>query len=203
MRSALSARAAKAASWGREPLTDQMAMPKADFLRRELYADWFKPQDFYNVMASPRCSRKAPRRSSSPFAARRSAISRRTISCSLAASSAISAGLGIRLDRERTADELAAAKLTLDSSADAILLVDRNLRVADANAAARAMLEAGKAVRLRAGRLELHDPKADAKLARMAAGARGGNGRDAWREPRLRRRLQPRRGVDDRNIERR
>ena len=37
----------------REPLTDQMVMPKADLVRTELFADWFSPQDFYSVMAFP------------------------------------------------------------------------------------------------------------------------------------------------------
>ncbi len=82
--------------------------------------------------------------------------------------------LGIRLDRERTADELAAAKLTLDSSGDAILLVDRGLRLTYANVAARALLAAGGAIRSHQGRLELCDRGTHAKLARMTAGARGG-----------------------------
>jgi DNA-binding CsgD family transcriptional regulator len=62
----------------------------------------------------------------------------------------------------------------LDAIQDAILLVDRDLRVRHANAAARAMLDAGKAICLRNGRLEVNDPKADAKLARILAGECGG-----------------------------
>jgi hypothetical protein len=30
-----------------------MVMPKADLLRSELYADWFRPHGFYGVMAAP------------------------------------------------------------------------------------------------------------------------------------------------------
>ena len=37
----------------RQPLTDRMVMPKAEFVRTELYADWFRPQDFSSVMAHP------------------------------------------------------------------------------------------------------------------------------------------------------
>src|SRR5579871_2354396 len=31
----------------RQPLTDRMVMPKATFLRSELYADWFQPHRFH------------------------------------------------------------------------------------------------------------------------------------------------------------
>ncbi len=82
--------------------------------------------------------------------------------------------LMIRLDRERAAEELAAADLMLDDVGDAVLLIDREARLAHANAAARAMLEAMGTIRLHQGRLELHDPEADAKLRRMAAGGRSG-----------------------------
>src|SRR5271156_6007461 len=37
----------------REPMTDQMVMPKAALVRTELYADWFRPQSFHSVMAFP------------------------------------------------------------------------------------------------------------------------------------------------------
>jgi DNA-binding CsgD family transcriptional regulator len=62
----------------------------------------------------------------------------------------------------------------LDDVADAILLIDREGRLAHANAAARAMLDAARTIRLHQGRLELHDPEAAAKLRRMAADGRSG-----------------------------
>jgi hypothetical protein len=37
----------------RSALTDRMVMPKAAFVRTELYADWFVPQGFHGVMACP------------------------------------------------------------------------------------------------------------------------------------------------------
>ena len=82
--------------------------------------------------------------------------------------------LSIRLDRERTTADSVQAKLMVDAIQDAILLVDRDLRIRHANAAARAMLEAGKAVRLHKGRIKVDDPKADYKLARLLAGRWGG-----------------------------
>jgi DNA-binding CsgD family transcriptional regulator/PAS domain-containing protein len=159
----------------REPLTDQMAMPKADFLRTELFADWFRPQDFCSVMAFPTLFKESG--SAVLVAFRNPSLG------DFEADDLMKLGrfaghfgraLGIRLDRERTADELAAAKLTLDSSRDAILLVDRGLRLIHANAAARAMLDAGGPIRSHQGRLELCDLGTQAKLARMTAGACGG-----------------------------
>jgi len=37
----------------REALTDQMVVRKPEFMRTELYADWFAPQRFHSVMAAP------------------------------------------------------------------------------------------------------------------------------------------------------
>jgi hypothetical protein len=42
-----------------EPLTDTMVMPKAVFVRTELYADWFRPQRFHGVMAFPTLFKKS------------------------------------------------------------------------------------------------------------------------------------------------
>ena len=82
--------------------------------------------------------------------------------------------LSIRLDRERDAEQLAETNLMVDDVGDAILLIDRDLRLAHANAPARAMLDRGGVLRSHNGRLELHDPRTHAKLARMAAEGRGG-----------------------------
>jgi DNA-binding CsgD family transcriptional regulator/PAS domain-containing protein len=159
----------------REPLTDRMVMPKDALVRTELYADWFRPQDFHSVMAYPALFKHS---ASAVVVAFRS----RTLGDFEAADLArlgrfadhFGRALTIRLDRERTADDLARAQLMLDAIEDAILLVDQDLRVRHANAAARAMLDAGKAIRLHKGRLEVNDAKTDAKLARILAGGWGG-----------------------------
>ncbi len=78
--------------------------------------------------------------------------------------------LSIRLDHESTAERLFAANSVLDDIPDAILMVDRDLRLHYANSVARAMLQRDEAIRLHNGRLQLHDPRLDAKLALMAAG---------------------------------
>jgi DNA-binding CsgD family transcriptional regulator/PAS domain-containing protein len=159
----------------RQPLTDTMVMPKAVFLRTELYADWFRPQNFYSVMAFPALFRESHsavvvafrNRSLGGFEAEDLAQLDRF-------AKHFGRALGFRLDREQSEEQLAATNLLLDEIEDAILLVDRDLLLCHANAAARAMLETGRALRSRSRRLELHDPRKHAELAQMAAGARRG-----------------------------
>jgi DNA-binding CsgD family transcriptional regulator/PAS domain-containing protein len=157
----------------REPLTDCMVMPKAAFVRTELYADWFRPQGFHGVMAFPTLFKES---ASAVVVAFRDRSLGDFESDDLAALGRFAGhfrrALTIRLDRERAAEELAAANLMLDDVPDAVLLIEHDLRLVHANAAARAMLEAGGAIRSHQGRLEFHDPEADAKLTRMAAGGR-------------------------------
>ncbi len=159
----------------REPLTDRMVMPKAAFVRTELFADWFRPQDFYSVMAFPALFKQS---ASAVVVAFRSRSLGDFEAADLAELGRFAGhfrrALSIRLDRERTAEQLAATNLMLDEVGDAILLIDRDLRLCHANSAARPMLEEGGVLRSHNDRLELHDSQADAKLARMAAGARGG-----------------------------
>jgi len=159
----------------REPMTDQMVMPKAALVRTELYADWFRPQSFHSVMAFPALFKQ---NASAVVVAFRS----RTLGDFEAPDLAklgrfadhFGRALSIRLDRERTNEDLAQAKLMLDAIQDAILLVDRDVRIHYANAAARAMLKGAQAIRLHNGRLEVHDPKTDAKLTRILTGGCGG-----------------------------
>jgi len=159
----------------REPLTDGMVMPKEALVRTELYADWFTPQDFYSVMAFPALFKE---NASAVVVAFRSQTAGDFDAADLAElgrfADHFGRALGIRLDRERTANDLTRAQLALDAIQDAILLVDRDLRVRHANAAARAILDAGEPIRLHKGRLVVCDPKADAKLARILAGECGG-----------------------------
>ena len=86
------------------------------------------------------------------------------------------------MDREQTFERLAAANFLLDEVRDAILLIDREARPVHANAAARAMLDAGQTIRLSRGRLELQDPEANARFLRMAALRRDGEIRLAGRD---------------------
>jgi len=159
----------------REPLTDQMVMPKAEFLRTELYGDWFRPQDFDSVMAHPAVFRQS---ASAVVVAFRDRSRGDFEADDLAGLGRFAAHFGralsLRLDRERFAEQIATANLLLDEVEDAILLVERDLRLCHANAAARALLDAGRAIRSHDGRLGLPDPRAHAKLARTAAAGRSG-----------------------------
>lgn len=158
-----------------QPLTDKMVMTKAAFVRTELFADWFQPQKFDGVMAFPALFKESAsavvvafrNRSRGDFEAGDLAEFGRF-------ADHFGRALSIRLDRERVAEQLAAINLMLDEVGDAMLLIDRDLRLRHANAAARAILDEGGAIRSHDGRLELHDSQGDAKLARMAAGGRGG-----------------------------
>lgn len=159
----------------RRPLTDRMVMPKSVFVRTELFADWFQPQNFRGAMAFPALFKEG---ACAVVVAFRNG-SRADFEASDLAQLGRFAGhfgraLSIRLDRERTAEQLAATNLMVDDVGDAILLVDRDVQLRHANAAARAMLDAGAVLRSHNGRLELHDHEADAKFARMTAGGRGG-----------------------------
>jgi DNA-binding CsgD family transcriptional regulator/PAS domain-containing protein len=159
----------------RQPLTDQMVMTKRTFKRTELYADWFMPQEFHGVMAFPVLFKESL---SAVVVAFRNRKRIDFESADLAQLGRFAhhfgQALSIRLDRERTAADLMAANLMLDAIRDAILLVDRDLRLQHANRAGRAMLDESKVVRLRRGRLEIRDAKANALIAKMVSGARGG-----------------------------
>ena len=144
----------------REPLTDRMVMPKGRPRSNRALRRLVQAQDFHSVMAFPALFKdnacavvvafrsraagdfeaEAPGQARSlrrPFRAR----ARRAN--------------GPRTDFER----LAAANFLLDEGRDAILLIDREARPVHANAAARAMLDAGQTIRLSRGRLELQDPR--------------------------------------------
>jgi DNA-binding CsgD family transcriptional regulator len=171
----------------RRPLTDQTVMTKAAFVRTELFTDWFVPQGFHSVMAVPILFKESASaiivalgdRSRGDFeAADMSELGR--------FADHFGRALSIRLNQERTADDLAAANLILEDMREAVLLVDRDVRLQHANAAGRAILEGGKGIRLHGGRLEMRDPLADATLAQLVAGARGGelrlsrSGQEGW-----------------------
>ena len=159
----------------RRPLTDQMVTPNAAFVRTELFANGFRPQNFRRITAFPvrfkegACAVIAAFRSGS-----RADFKADDLMKLHRSAGHFGRALSIRLNRERTAEQLAATNLMLDGVGDAFLLIDREVKLRHANAAARTMLERGRAVRAHNGRLELHDPEARAKLARMAEGARGG-----------------------------
>ena len=159
----------------RAPLTDQMVMPKAEFTRTELFADWFRPQSFHGVMAHPALNRDT---ASSVLVAFRSPSQGEFEASDLTAiggfASHFGRALGVRLELERMARELFLVNQILDDLPRGVFLVDRSLKLRHANSAGRTLLEVRKGLRLDQGRLALDDPSSDARLRRMAAEGRGG-----------------------------
>ncbi len=160
----------------RQPLTDQMVMPKADFLRSELYADWFRPHGFHGVMAAPALFKS---RASVVLVAfrdrRREDFERADLKKIRGLAYHFGQALSLHADREQAEQELAAAKVVLDEMPDAILFVDYTARLKHVNKIGQIMLDSGAVIRrLLNGRLEIRDRQADQLLAAMISGARGG-----------------------------
>jgi hypothetical protein len=113
----------------REPLTDRMVMPKDALVRTELYAHWFRPQNFHSVMAYPALFKD---NASAVVVAFRSRAAGDFEAEDLARLGRFAGhfgrALGARMDREQTFERLAAANFMLDEVRDAILLIDREAR---------------------------------------------------------------------------
>lgn len=159
----------------RQPMTDRMAMPRAAFVRTELFADWFKPQSFHSVMAHPTLFKDT---ASSVLVAFRSPSQGEFEASDLTTIGRFAGHFGralaVRLELERMARELFLVNQILDDLPRGIFLVDRRLRLRQANAAGQTLLKARKGLRLDKGRLAIQDPSSDARLRRMAADGRGG-----------------------------
>jgi DNA-binding CsgD family transcriptional regulator len=160
----------------RQPLTDRMVMPKAEFLRSELYADWFRPHGFRGVMAAPALFRNKASIVLVTFRDRgREDFDRADLKKINGLAHHFGRAFGMRADREQAEQEFAAAKMVLDEIPDAILFVDRVTRLKHVNKAGRIALNSGAVIRrLLNGRLEIRDRQADQALAAMISAARGG-----------------------------
>ena len=157
----------------KQALANHMVVAKSDFVRTELYADWFAPQRFRSVMAAPTlfehnasavifAFRDAPR---GDFEADDLAQAGRF--------AGLSAVLRFRFAHERMIAQVAAANFILDGLPDAIFLVSRNGCLQQVNKAGKTMLALGTPVRLLKGRLELQKPELTERMQRMIGAARG------------------------------
>jgi len=160
----------------RQPLTDRMVMRKADFLRTELYADWFRPQGFHGVMAAPALFKNKASAVLVTFRDRlREDFERVDLKKISGLAYHFGRALSMRLDREQAEQEFAAARFVLDEIPDAILFVDYRGRLKHVNKVGQIILDEGAVIRrLRNGRVEILDQRADQWLAAMVSGARGG-----------------------------
>jgi hypothetical protein len=126
----------------RQPLTDRMVMPKADFLRTELYADWFRPQGFHGVMAAPALFKSKASAVLVTFRdRRREDFERGDLKKISGLAYHFGQALSLRLHREQAEQEFAGAKIVLDEIPDAILFVDYNGRLKHVNKIGQVMLD--------------------------------------------------------------
>ena len=110
----------------KQALADHMVVAKSDFVRTELYADWFAPQRFHSVMAAPTLFESD---ASAVLVAFRDSARGDFELTDLAQAERFAGhfrvALRFRLAQERTAAELATVNFILDELPDAIFLVDR------------------------------------------------------------------------------
>jgi DNA-binding CsgD family transcriptional regulator/GAF domain-containing protein len=158
----------------RQALTDQMVVRKPEFMRTELYADWFAPQRFHSVMAAPTLFENDATAVLVAFRDQaRGDFDAADLDQAKRFAGHFGAALRFRLAQERTAGELAAANFVLDELPDAIFLVSRAGLLHHANAAGRTMLAEGTPVRLQQGRLELYPSTFAERLERLLVTAGG------------------------------
>jgi DNA-binding CsgD family transcriptional regulator len=153
-----------------------MVIPKTDFHRTELYADWFRPQGFNGVMAAPALFRNKASLVLVTFGdRRREDFERADLTKINGLAHHFGRALSMRLGREQAEQELAGAKIVLDEMPDAILFLDYKGRLKHVNKTGQVMLEGHSVIRrLRNGRLEIRDQQANEWFAAMLSGERGG-----------------------------
>ena len=169
-----------------QALTDQMVIPKSEFVRTDLYAEWFAPQRFHNMIAAPAFFENNASAVIAIFRdAQRGEFDANDLATVERFAGHFGSALRFRLAHERFAEQLAAANFILDELPDAIFLVDRTGRLRQANAAGQKVLALGSPVRSQQGRLECQKPIWTERLWRLIGEGRGGMriprpGRGPW-----------------------
>jgi PAS domain-containing protein len=152
----------------RRPMGDWMVMPKSELVGSPLYAEWFAPQGFHGVMAAPILARESLSGVVVAFCSKsRSDFSESDFDLLAGFAPHLGRAVSLRLERERFLAELNANRQILDDSDDAVLLLDNELQVIHANAAATAVLDRGDGLRLRHRRLAARHPDDDSRLQAM------------------------------------
>jgi hypothetical protein len=105
----------------KQALTDQMVVRKPEYMRTELYADWFAPQRFHSVMAAPTLFENDASAVIVAFGDRpRGDFEATDLNEAQRFAGHFGAALRFRFAQERTAAELAAANFVLDELPDAV-----------------------------------------------------------------------------------
>ena len=165
------------------PMADQMVMPKSEFLRSALHAEWFVPQGFHSVMAAPVMAKGSHSGVVVTFGSKqRDDFDAADLEQLGGLARHLSRALGLRLDRTRLIDELHTRNEILERRSDGVFLLDGKLRVQHANSTGRALLDRRDGIILRAGRLACRNPEDDAELqkALSVAAAKGMARSEGW-----------------------
>ena len=154
------------------PTADQMVMPKSEFVRTPLHAEWFVPQGFHSVMAAPVLANGDHCGVVVAFGSeRRGDFEAAELSLLAGIAGHLSQAIGLRLDRVRLTEALRARDDVLEDMDDGILFLSGQLQVQHANKMGQALLDRRDAFVLRAGRLACRDPGDDAELQKALVSA--------------------------------
>ncbi len=164
------------------PMADHMVLPKSEFLRSALYAEWFVPQGFHSVMAAPVMANGSHSGVVVTFGSRRrSDFDEDDLEWLGRLARHFSRALGLRLDRIRLEEELRARQNAFDELNEGVLLLDAAFKVRYANPAARTILNQRDGVLLRDGRLGCSEPRDGHDLQKaLVAGSSGAMSTDGW-----------------------
>jgi DNA-binding CsgD family transcriptional regulator len=165
------------------PMADQMVMPKPEFLRSALHAEYFVPQGFHSVMAAPVLANGSHCGVLVAFGSRRRGDFEEPDLAGLeSVANHLSRAIGLRLERARLMEDLHARNHVMDDAPDGILLLDEMLRVRHVNLPAKAVLARRDGLALRDDRLVCRDPRDNNDLQRTlhAALTPDGPPADGW-----------------------
>ncbi|MGH7154330.1 MAG: GAF domain-containing protein [Acetobacteraceae bacterium] len=138
----------------RRPLADQMVIPKTEFLRSALHAEWFVPQGFHSVMAAPVMARGSHCGVVVTFGSeQRGDFDDADLDRLAHLARHLSRALGLRLDRARLAAEFGTGNQALDELTEGVLLLDGKYRLQYANSAGRTILNRRVGILVREDRL--------------------------------------------------
>jgi len=104
-------------------------MPKSEFLRSALHAEYFVPQGFHSVMAAPVLANGSHCGVVVAFGSRRRGDFDEPYLAELAGLAGhLSRAIGLRLDCARLTEDLHARNHVLDDAPDGILLLDKHIK---------------------------------------------------------------------------
>jgi PAS domain-containing protein len=140
-------------------------MPKSELVRSLLYEEWFAPQDFHGVMAAPVLARESLSGVVVAFCSkRRGDFAESDLDLLAGFAPHLGRAVWLRLEREQFLADLRADQQILDETDDAVLLLNAELQVLYANAAATTLLDRGEGLGRRHHRLVARHPHDDARL---------------------------------------